>query len=457
MKTIAIIGRPNVGKSTLFNRLIGKQKAIVDETAGTTRDWRDEVTSIMEQKFRLIDTAGLEKAETGKLQAAMLKSTESAAEQADILLFTVDAHIGITPIDQYFIRWLRKQDKPVILVANKCERKAASVDELFKLGFGEPIAISAEHNLGMIELYEKIDEVAGSAEPIDEVENENEKAPIQIAIIGRPNAGKSTIINKMIGQNRVITNEVAGTTRDSIHIDWNYKDHALRLVDTAGMRKKSHITEKLETVSVKDSLNAIKYAQIVMLVMDATEALERQDLRLAGHVIEEGRAIIIVVNKWDLVKDKKAFSEELDYLVRKQLGDITGVPIVKISALNDKNLDPLLDQALATYDIWNTRVPTGKLNQWIEYVLSHHPPPIAKGRRIKIRYITQTKTRPPTFMLSCSQPDNMPDSWLKYLINDLRRNFNLPGVPVRIVMPKKKNPYEKTTKTSKSHMPESKK
>ncbi len=442
MKTIAIIGRPNVGKSTLFNRLIGKKKAITDDAAGTTRDWRDEVTTIMEEQYRIIDTAGLEKAEGRKLQASMLKSTEAAAEQADILLFVVDADSGITPNDQYFIRWLRKQNKPTILTANKCEKKSATVADLFKLGFGEPIAISAEHNLGMVDLYMKIDEFSTNQQSA--IGNrQSALPPIQIAIIGRPNAGKSTIINKMIGQDRVITNEVAGTTRDSIHIDWEYNGHALRLVDTAGMRKKSHITEKLETVSVKDSLNAIKYAQIVMLVMDATEALERQDLRLAGHVIDEGRAIIIVVNKWDLVKDKKAFAEELDYLVRKQLGDITGVPIVKISALNDKNVNPLLDQALTTYDIWNTRIPTNKLNEWIKYVLSHHPPPISKGRRIKIRYLTQTKTRPPTFMLSCSQPDNMPDSWLKYLINDLRRNFNLPGVPVRINMPKKANPFEK--------------
>lgn len=442
MKTIAIIGRPNVGKSTLFNRIVGKKRAIVEDTPGVTRDWKDEKATIMEAPFRVIDTAGLEKAETSELSASMLKSTESAVAQADILLFVVDAFSGITPVDQHFIRWLRKIHKPLILVANKCEKKNTNVDELYRLGLGEPVTISAEHGLGMIDLYEKITELAGEPEVIEETTLEELPDLLQVAIIGRPNAGKSTIINKILGQERVITSEVAGTTRDSIAIDWEYKGQQLRLVDTAGMRKKSHIVTQLESFSVQDSLGAIKYAQLVFLVMDATEALERQDLRLAGHVIDEGRAIILVVNKWDLVKDKKAFSEELDYLVKKQLGDITGVKIVKISALKDKSLQQLLDAALEVYKTWNMRISTGKLNQWIEYVLSHHPPPISKGRRIKIRYLTQSKIRPPTFMLSCSQPDAMPDSYLKYLVNDMRRTFDMPGVPVRIIMPKKSNPFK---------------
>ena len=442
MKTIAIIGRANVGKSRLFNRLIGKQKAIVNEAAGTTRDWREEITTILEVPFRFIDTAGLEKPEGNSLTQAMLRQTEKIVAEADILMLVLDAFAGLTSADQEFLRWIRKQNKPVILVANKCEKKKANIEEFYRLGMGDPVAISAEHNLGMVDLYEKIIEIGGK----EEAAEEGAKPDLQIAIIGRPNAGKSTIINKILGQERVITNEIAGTTRDAITIDWEYKNKKLRLIDTAGLRRKSHIVEKLETSSVKDALLAIRYAQLVLMVVDASEALERQDLRLANHVIDEGRALIIVVNKWDLVKNKKAFSEELDYLVGKQLGDIAGVKIIKISALKDKSLKILLDAALKVDQTWNTRVPTGKLNQWLEYVLSHHPPPISKGRRIKIRYITQTKIRPPTFMLSCSQPQNMPESYLKYLVNDLRRNFNLPGVPVRINMPRKTNPFKPKTR-----------
>ena len=449
MKTIVIIGRPNVGKSTLFNRIVGKKAAIVDDTPGVTRDWKEEIAVIFGRKFRLIDTAGLEKAETKSLEELMMKKTEDALNQADILLMLVDGTAGVTEKDLFFVKWLRKKNKQVILLVNKCERADADITEFYKLGLGEPIAISAEHKLGIADLFQKISEIAGEPLSPDEMEEneeeidyENDNRPIQIAIIGRPNAGKSTIVNKILKQDRVITSPIAGTTRDAISVDWEYKGRKIRLIDTAGMRRRANISEQLEKFSVSDAINAVKFAHVVILVSDATEVMENQDLKIADLVIKEGRALVMAVNKWDLIKDKKAFSDELEYLIRKQMNEVIGLEAQKFSALNDSSLDKLLDAAIDAYNIWNTRIPTNKLNDWLSYLLEHHPPPISRGRRIKIRYLTQVKARPPTFMLSCSQPDDMPDSYLRYLTTDLRKVFNMPGTPLRIQMPKKTNPFK---------------
>ncbi|PIR32184.1 MAG: ribosome biogenesis GTPase Der [Alphaproteobacteria bacterium CG11_big_fil_rev_8_21_14_0_20_44_7] len=444
MKKIAIIGRPNVGKSTLFNRLIGKKKAIVHDTPGVTRDRRIEEASLGDIKFHLIDTAGLEKAENESLQDLMFRQTEMAANEADIILLMVDAATDLTPDDRYFAKWTRKKDKPIILVANKCERKDSDITDALSLGFGEAVAISAEHGLGMEDLYTALGEYLSTEEAPEFPEDETEKERlIELAIVGRPNVGKSTIINKILNEQRVITSPVAGTTRDAIAIDWKYKDHDLRLIDTAGMRKKSNVVDNLEYFSVGDSLNSIRYAQIVMLVVDATDALEKQDLRIAKHIINEGRALIFVANKWDLVKNKDEYRQELRYLLGKNMNDVAGIEVLTISALNNESLDELLDAALSSYEKWNKRVSTGKLNRWLEEIMAHHPPPIHKGKRIKIRYISQTKTRPPTFMLSLSQKEGLPDAYVKYLKNNLRESFGLAGIPLRMMLRKGDNPYAK--------------
>ncbi len=444
MKTIAIIGRPNVGKSTLFNRIIGRRKAIVDDTPGVTRDWKADIAEVYGRKFRLIDTAGLEKAESKSLEELMMRQTDVAMDMADFIIFVVDGTSGIHHNDQFFAKKVRKLGKPVIIVANKCEKKAAAIDEFYRMGFGEPVAVSAEHKLGFADLYERIDEAAGKRKKgEDEDGEEDERKEIQIAIIGRPNAGKSTILNKILKQDRVIASPMAGTTRDAIEIDWEYKGEKLKLIDTAGMRKRANVIDKLEKYSVSDSVNAINFAHVVVLVIDATEPVSDQDLKIASLVIREGRALVVVVNKWDLVEDKRKMDDELKYLIRKHMSDVVGVPVVKTSALNDKSLDRLLDAALDIYKVWNTRVSTSRLNNWLSYLLEHHPPPMSKAKRIKIRYITQTKSRPPTFMLSCSQPENLPDSYVKYMINDMRGKFGLQGVPIRMHLPKKSNPYLK--------------
>lgn len=442
MKTLAIIGRPNVGKSTLFNRLCGKNKAIVEDTPGVTRDRKFGIANIGGYKFNVIDTAGLEKAENNSLQALMMQQTETAVNQADAVLFMVDGTSGLTPQDTQFAKWLRTSGKKIILLVNKCEGKAADVQEFFRLGFGEPIAISAEHKLGWIELIEVIAPLLKG----DKKQNDEKDDSIQIAILGRPNVGKSTIINKILNDNRVIVSDVAGTTRDSIYVDWEFKGKKLKLVDTAGLRKRSHIAEQLEKFSVGDTLYAVRYAHVVALVMDATQAFEHQDLKIADLIISEGRAVILVLNKWDLVKNKAAVKEEVEYLVNKQLGKITGVSVVTVSAAKDKNLDSILKAALDAYDIWNKKIPTSSLNRWLETIVQEHSPPIVKGRRLKIRYITQLKTRPPAFRMDVSIPDELPESYLTYLTRSLRENFGLQGTPIRFSTPKKDNPFKNKKK-----------
>jgi GTP-binding protein len=373
----------------------------------------------------------------------MQRQTEIAVEMADLLLLTIDAHIGVTGEDHEWAKWARKKGKPIILVANKCERKDLDLEGTYSLGFGQPIAVSAEHGLGMDELAHALKKHL-KATPL-EAEVEEEKA-LQFTLLGRPNVGKSTIVNKLLHTERVIASPIAGTTRDSIAVDWEYKNQKLKLIDTAGLRKRSNIIESLEQMSASDSIASIQYAHVILLVLDATEALERQDLKLAELVISEGRALVVVINKWDLIKEKKEYLEELDYRLAKYLNDVPNVPVVKISAANDSDITILLDEALRIYEVWNKRISTGQLNRWLEGILENTPPPIVSGKRIKIRYITQIKARPPTFMLSTSLPKSMPDSYVKFLTNDLRKNFDLPGVPIRMNMRKKDNPYEKKKK-----------
>ncbi|MBP2314987.1 ribosome biogenesis GTPase Der [Azospirillum soli] len=457
--TVALVGRPNVGKSTLFNRLAGKKLALVDDTPGVTRDWRSAPARMGGLSFTVIDTAGLEDVTDDSLEARMRRQTERALERADVALFIIDARAGITPLDRHFAALLRKGKTPVILVANKAEGKAGApgLYESFELGLGEPIPLSAEHGEGMADLVqalmpyakeeEKAEEAAAVAEgeelPIgDQPEPEEEKTrPIQIAIVGRPNVGKSTLLNSLIGEERVLTGPEAGMTRDAITVDWEWRGRKFKLVDTAGMRKRARVEAKVEKLAVADALRVIRLANVVVLVVDASQILDKQDLTIARMVVEEGRALVLAVNKWDAVEDRAMALRQVEDKLQAALAQIKGVEVVTISALHGKKLDTLLDSVLATYAQWNRRIPTAQLNRWIGGVLEHHPPPLVEGRRVKIRYVTQVKTRPPTFALFVNKPLDLPESYHRYLISHLRDTFELPGVPVRLLLRKGKNPY----------------
>ncbi len=448
-KTIAIVGRPNVGKSTLFNRLAGKRLALVDGTPGLTRDRREGDILLHDLPLRLIDTAGLEDADEGSLEARMRGQTEQAVEDADIVLFVIDAMASITPLDRFFADWLRRVVKPVILVANKCESRNSQwgVSEAHALGLGEPVAISAEHGEGLGELYQALREtIEGKDNPYDGGDGEDarqadKEGPMQVAIVGRPNVGKSTLINKLLGEDRVLTGPEAGITRDSIAIDWRAKDRRIRLVDTAGLRKKARISDRLEKLSVSDSLRTIRYAQVVVLLLDACLPMEKQDLTIARSVIDEGRALVVALNKWDLCPDRSATLRALGDRLERSLPQSRGIPIVTLSALQGKNLTGLLDAVFAAYDVWNRRIGTSELNRWLVDVTSSHPPPAPGGRRIRMKYATQAKSRPPTFAIFCSKPEDLPVSYLRYLENRLRDDFKLPGTPIRIQLRKGANPY----------------
>ncbi|MEX0582837.1 MAG: ribosome biogenesis GTPase Der [Sneathiella sp.] len=441
--TVAIIGRPNDGKSTLFNRLVGKKLALVDNTPGVTRDRREGEGSISNLHFRVIDTAGLEEKFDDSLEGRMRRQTEIALEEADVALMLIDARSGITPLDKHFAGWLRKSKTPVILVANKCEGKSGmpGLMESFSLGLGEPLALSAEHGEGLGELFdmllpfEKTGEDAG-----DGAEDEPEK-PLQLAIVGRPNAGKSTLVNYLIGEERMLTGPEAGVTRDAIAIEWEYEGRAIKLVDTAGLRKRARVQKKLEKLSVADSLRVIRMAEVVVLLVDAEETFEKQDLTIAAHVIEEGRALVIAVNKWDTVTDRQGTLKLIRDRLSISLPQVRGVPVITLSALSGRGVDKLIPKVLEIYELWNTRISTSKLNRWLEFMLEQHPPPMAKGRRLKIRYMTQVKARPPTFSLFMSARGELPESYLRYLANGLREDFNLPAVPIRIFPRTGKNPY----------------
>ncbi|MEQ9487552.1 MAG: ribosome biogenesis GTPase Der [Alphaproteobacteria bacterium] len=464
--TIAIAGRPNVGKSTLFNRLVGKRLALVDDVPGVTRDRREGAAQLADLHFNVFDTAGLETAEPGSLAGRMTAQTERALGDADAVMFVIDARAGITTDDEIFAETIRKCGRPVILVANKCEGAAGmpGMLEAYKLGLGDPVPISAEHGDGITDLYDAIvgsskDRSVFDAEfqntvdfsirtPDDGTDDDEDdlqtpipSLPIQLAIVGRPNVGKSTLINRLIGEERLLTGPEAGITRDSIAIDWQWKGRDIRLSDTAGLRKKARISRKVERLSAADSMRTIRFAQVVVLVLDANDMLEKQDLTIARQVVEEGRALLIAANKWDAVEDKPKQLQLLRDRIEKSLPQARGIPVVTVSALRGDKLDRLLDAVLRTFDTWNKRVSTSKLNNWLAGITAEHPPPLAKGRRVKLRYMTQAKTRPPTFVVFTSIPEALPDSYMRYLSNRLREDFDLPGIPIRLHMRKGKNPY----------------
>lgn len=443
--TVSVIGRPNVGKSTLFNRLTGTKHAIVHDLPGVTRDRKEHLARIGPMEFNLIDTPGLEEAEENSLQTRMMMQTAAAVLESDLVIMLVDGKSGMVPDDRFFAEWARKKNKPVVLVINKCESKKVvqNIHEFYKLGLGEPVCISAEHGEGMADLYDVIEPFYNK----DQAENDSEVKDkhIQLAIVGRPNAGKSTLMNRLLKEERVLTGPEAGITRDAIAIDWKYKGNNIRLIDTAGIRRRSRVDSKLEKLAVDDAFRAIQYAHVVILLIDANMPLEAQDLVIANKVIDEGRALVIAVNKWDSIEDKTSVVNDIHYKLDSSLPQIKGVPVVYISALNGTKIDEAVDAALEIYKIWNQRISTAKLNEWLSYVLEKHQLPLAKsGKRIRIKYMTQGKTRPPTFMLFATYATDIADSYIRYLISNLRVDFNLPGVPIRIVLKKSDNPYKKS-------------
>jgi GTP-binding protein len=447
--TIAIIGRPNVGKSTLFNRLVGQKLALVDDAPGVTRDRREGEARLGDLRFTVIDTAGLDEGAKGSLTARMQEQTETAIGLADALMFVVDARAGLTPNDRAFADTARRADKPVILLANKSEGKHGEIGamEAYALGLGDPLQISAEHGEGMSDLYDALrvlmPEPAEEDEEDDEEIAEEELAtrPIRVAVVGRPNAGKSTLINRLLGEERLLTSAEAGTTRDSIAVEitWNGRD--FRVFDTAGLRRRSRIEEKLEKLSVADALRAVRFAEVVVLMMDTQNKFEEQDLRIADLIEREGRALVIAINKWDLVATKSgaisALRTEADHL----LPQVRGTPLVAVSGLMGEGIDHLMRAIEDAYAVWNRRVPTAALNRWFEQAVDANPPPAVSGRRLKLNYITQAKARPPSFVLFCSRADAVPQSYLRYLVNSLREYFELPGTPVRISLREKANPF----------------
>ena len=474
--SLAIIGRPNVGKSTLFNRLAGKKLALVHDTPGLTRDCREADAHLMGLSFRVIDTAGLEESFDSSIQGRMRQQTERALARADMALLVVDARTGITPMDRHFADWLRRQNIPSALVVNKCESRsgAEGLYEAYELGLGEPIAISAEHGLGMEELYEilkpKVEEAEAKAarfaalnaeEPEEDIEvlfqkyhegdetgfgdeevpAEDISKPIKIAIAGRPNVGKSTLLNAILGEERAMTGPEAGITRDAIHVDWEFGGRQLRLVDTAGLRRKAKVVNYIERMAVEDTLRAIRLAQVVVMVIDGETLFEKQDLTIAGHIVDEGRAMVVVVNKWDLVKEKEATLEELKHQLSTQLAQVRDIPIVTVSAIKGQRVEKVMQAVLDVYNLWNHRIGTGKLNRWLRMMESQNPAPLVNGRQNRLRYMTQIKARPPTFAIWVSRPDDYPETHQRYLINGLRRDFNMPATPVRLIIKTSRNPY----------------
>jgi GTP-binding protein len=450
--TFAIIGRPNVGKSTLFNRLVGQKLALVDDEPGVTRDRREGEGRLGDLEFTIIDTAGLDEGAKGSLTARMQEQTEAAIGLADALMFVVDARAGLTPSDRAFADFARRADKPVVLVANKSEGRAgdAGAMEAYELGLGEPIRISAEHGEGLSDLYDALR--ALMPEPVEESQEFDDdetiepdedlsKRPIRVAIVGRPNAGKSTLINHLAGEERLLTSAEAGTTRDSIAVEINWRDRDFRVFDTAGLRRRSRIEEKLEKLSVADALRAVRFAEVVVLMMDAQNKFEEQDLRIADLIEREGRALVIAVNKWDLMGRQASLISALRTDADHLLPQVRGVPIVAVSGLMGEGIDRLMSAIEEAYAVWNRRVPTASLNRWFEQAVDANPPPSVSGRRLKLNYITQAKARPPSFVLFCSRADAVPQSYLRYLVNSLRTFFELPGTPIRITLREKANPF----------------
>lgn len=473
--TLAIVGRPNVGKSTLFNRLVGRRLALVDDQPGVTRDLREGEARLADLRFIVIDTAGLEEATDESLQGRMRKLTEHAVDMADICLFMIDARAGVTPTDEIFAEILRKRADHVILAANKAEGSAADAGliEAYGLGLGEPIRLSAEHGEGLNDLYTQLVPLAdayaarAAAEapetdvPLDEDEIEDmtyrqptTARPLQVAVVGRPNAGKSTLINTLLGEERLLTGPEAGITRDAISLNFDWDGLPVRMFDTAGMRKKAKVQDKLEKLSVSDGLRAVKFAEVVVVLLDAAIPFEQQDLRIADLAEREGRAVVVAVNKWDIEDDKQHKLRDLREAFERLLPQLRGAPLITVSAKTGKGLDRLREAVGRAYEIWNRRVPTAQLNRWLAGMLEAHPPPAPGGRRIKLRYMTQAKTRPPGFIVMCSLPDKMPESYSRYLVNGLRDDFDMPGTPIRLTMRSQsdKNPYKGRKKSTPSRL-----
>lgn len=453
---VIIIGRPNVGKSTLFNRLVGKKLALVDDQPGVTRDRRFGDAELLGLKFQIVDTAGWEDDEAETLPGRMRKQTEAALATADVALFVVDARAGLTPLDEEIGNWLRSSPVPVILIVNKAEGRAgeSGVLEAYSLGLGDPVAISAEHGEGMGDLFEALLPHLEPLQPGEDDEGDDNgefdpKSVLKLAIVGRPNAGKSTLINRMLGEDRLLTGPEAGITRDSIAIDWNWHDpktgekRPVRLIDTAGMRKKSQVVEKLEKLSVADARHAIDFAEVVVLLLDATRGLEHQDLKIASMVIEEGRALMIAINKWDVAEDASRLFNGIRAALDEGLAQVRGVPLLAVSARTGKGLDDLVAAAFSIREAWSRRVPTAALNRWFDDALGANPPPAPGGRRIKLRYITQAKTRPPGFVLFGTRLDMLPESYKRYLVNGIRRELGFDAVPIRLTLRSPKNPFKR--------------
>jgi GTP-binding protein len=449
--TVAIVGRPNVGKSTLFNRLVGRRLALVDDRPGVTRDRREGRGQLGDLTFTVIDTAGLEQAAPDSLSGRMQAQTEAAIAVADAIFFLIDARSGPTPFDQDFANLVRKSGRPAILVANKTEGRAAQagVLEAHSLGLGQPVPISAEHGEGLADLYDALrealpDETAHASVPdADEPRGEGHAPVIRVAVVGRPNTGKSTLINRLCGEERLLTGPEAGITRDAIAVDVSWRNRRFSIHDTAGLRRRSRIDEKLEKLSVSDALNAVRFAEVVIVLMDATAAFEEQDLRIADLVEREGRALVIGMSKWDLIENGAGAINKLRAQADHRLPQVKGVPVVAHSGLTGAGLDRLMQAVIDAHAVWNRRVPTSALNRWLPDVVAAHPPPAVSGRRIRLDYITQPKSRPPSFVLFLSRADAVPDAYRRYLVNSLRESFDLPGTPIRLTLREKKNPFSK--------------
>ena len=457
--TLAIIGRPNVGKSTLFNRLVGKKLALVDDQPGVTRDRREGEARLGDLAFTIIDTAGLETSDSASLSGRMRAQTEAAIEDADAILFLMDARVGVTPEDRHFASLVRRADKPIILAANKAEGRLGTEGayDAFSLGLGDPVAISGEHGDGMSDLYSALLEALPDATMPAEDEDEqtplvlgdeedgselDPTKPLRIAVVGRPNAGKSTLINRILGQDRLLTGPEAGITRDSIGLDAVWGERKIKIFDTAGLRRRARVVEKLEKLAAADALRAVRFAEVVILLLDATIPFEKQDLTIADLVAREGRALVIALNKWDLIDDPNAVLPRLREEAERLLPQIRGAPVIAVSGATGRGLDNLLRAVLATHEVWNKRISTGRLNRWLEGVIDANPPPAVSGRRIKIRYMTQPKARPPHFVLFGNQLSALPTSYERFLTNGLRETFALPGVPIRFTKRTSENPYE---------------
>ncbi len=443
---VAIVGRPNVGKSTLFNRLVGRRVALVDDRPGVTRDRREGEARLGDLDFTVIDTAGLEESAPETLSGRMRAQTESAIAQADAIFFMIDARAGPIPDDRAFAELVRKSGKPCVLIANKMEGTAGQAGryDSYALGLGEPVALSSEHNEGLPDLYDALRAAlpAQTAEASAKAAEPEGTHPIRVAIVGRPNAGKSTLINRLLGQDRLLTSSEAGTTRDAIAVDLDWQGTKFRIHDTAGIRRRSRVDEKLEKLSVGDALNAVRFAEVVVVLMDVDNAFEEQDQRIADLIEQEGRAVVLAINKWDLKSDTAGAISQLRELASEKLKQLVGVPVVAVSALTGEGVERMMQAIILAFETWNKRISTSALNRWFEHAIESHPPPAVSGRRLRLNYITQAKTRPPTFVVFCTRADAVPDAYKRYLVNSLREAFELPGTPIRLTLREKDNPFK---------------